>query len=136
MILNTNNLPWFVSPEFRAVINANISDHSRACVLKCSVSDYYLDGMDDSQIRIVIDTDGTLVLIACCLYLEGQPGSNIQLLSMFDFAAGLFRYCGKDLPLRQEEKRFRLWENSFVDSCRRGIYKVRVVSIAEVVLKK
>lgn len=132
MILNTNNLPWFISKELRTIIDYNISDFSRACVLNCFATDYSADSFENYPVKIAIDTDGTLIMIASYLYLEGPPFRNLQIKTNFNFVDHQVHYYNKVVPLSGEQSKFRIWEAGFVEAYRRGVYKVRVSPIYEV----
>lgn len=132
MILNTNNLPWFISKELRTIIDYNISDFSRACVLNCFDPDYSADSGENYPVKIAIDTDGTLIMIASYMYLEGPPFRNLQIKINFDFAGRVVRHFDRVLPVSGQQKMFRIWETAFVELYRRGIYKIKVSPIYEV----
>jgi hypothetical protein len=132
MILNTNNLPWCISKELRTIINYNISDYSRACVLNCSDPEYSIESAENYPVKIAIDTDGTLIMIASYLYLDGPPFRNIVIKLNFDFVAHQVRFFDKVVSLSGEYKKFSIWEKSFVEAYRLGKYKVKVSPICEV----
>lgn len=134
MILNTNNLPWFISKELRAIINSNISEFSKACVLTCFDPNYMVDTDENYPVKIAVDTDGTLILISSYLYLQGPPFRDLQIKMNFDFVGHTARYFDKIVNLQGEQKRFLIWEKGFVESCRRGVYKIRMAPIYEIEL--
>ncbi len=129
MILNTNNLPWFISKDLRAIINNNISEFQSACVITCFDPGFLFGSDENYPVKIAIDTDGTLILITSYLYLQGPPFRDIQIKMIFDFIDQQARYFDKVVPLHGEQKRFVLWEKNFIESYRRGTYKVKVAPI-------
>jgi Protein of unknown function (DUF2787) len=134
MILNTNNLLWFISKELRAIINSNISEFQSACVMTCFDPGFLFESDGNYPVKIAIDTDGTLILISSYLYLQGPPFKNIQIKMNFDFVGHQATYFNKVFPLQGEQKKFSIWEKDFVESYRRGIYKVRIAPVYEVKL--
>jgi hypothetical protein len=132
MILNTNNLPWFISGELRTIINYYLADNYRACVLNFHGLDCSADGIDNCPVRIAVDTDGTLILIASFIYLEGPPFRNISIKMSFDFVAQQVYYLGRYLDLKREQQKFAVWEKKFVEAYRKGLYKVNVTQVIEV----
>ena len=132
MILNTNNSPWFISKDLRAIINNNISEFQSACVLTCFDPNFLFDSDENYPVKIAIDTDGTLILISSYLYLQGPPFRDLLIKMNFDFVGQQARYFDKVVSLQGEQKRFAIWEKNFIESYRRGKYRVKVAPIYEI----
>lgn len=129
MFLNTNNLPWHISKEFRTIIHAHISDRFTACVLtyRSPVSAAGPDSPHPAE--IAIDTDGTIIFITSFSDTETSTGAAEEL--SFDFVTRQARVGQGSVPLEGEQERYRRWESAFVASCLAGAYRVEVAPILE-----
>lgn len=129
MFLNTNNLPWLISKELRAIIHAHISDRFTACVITCQSPGHPAGTGSHHPAEIAIDTDGTIIFITSFSCAD-TPSAATEEMS-FDFAARQARYGRERVPLEGEQKRYQEWESAFVASSLAGAYRVMVAPILE-----
>jgi hypothetical protein len=126
VFLNTNNLPWLISKELRAIIHAQISDRFSACVISYQSSPM-ADGHQPAE--IAIDTDGTIIFISSFSRTDASTEATEEI--NFDFVARQARRGGERVLLEGERERYLDWENAFVSASLSGAYRVTVSPILE-----
>jgi len=129
VFLNTNNLPWLISKELRAIIHAHISDCFTACVLTCQSSGHLAGTDGHHPAEIAIDTDGTIIFITS--FSSADAPSELTEEMNFDFVARQARYGRERVQLEGEQERYQEWESAFVASSLSGAYRVTVAPILE-----
>lgn len=132
MILNTNSLPFPISPGFRAIILKHIADSFMACVLSFHHG-HPSPGGDggNRQVEIAVDTDGSLIYISDFCSRGIPPSRKPVIETRFDFSRNEVHFLDGVLPLNRERERFQAWEHAFVDNCRSGNYEVEVLPLLE-----
>lgn len=131
MILNTNSLPFPLSPGLRAIILQHIADSFMACVLCFRRRDSSPDNAESQPVEIAVDTDGSLIHISAFGPAGATPDHTLVPETQFDFSRREAHYLDTIVPLDREHERFQEWEHGFVAGCRLGRYQVEVVPLFE-----
>lgn len=132
MILNTNRLPFPLSPGLKAIILQNIADSFMACVVNFHQRNSSpKDDGGNRPVEIAVDTDGSLIYIADFRFVDSPQRHEPIPETRFDFSQGEAHYHDAVEPLHREQERFQEWEYAFVTEFRLGNYKVEVAPLLE-----
>jgi hypothetical protein len=132
VILNTNSLPFPLSPGLKAIILQHIADSFMACVLNFHSRNHSADNDDGSRpVEIAVDTDGSLIHISSFRCVGTPRHHSLIAETHFDFSRNEAHFLGTVTPLNKEHERFKTWETTFVDDYLQGNYKVEVSTLLE-----
>jgi hypothetical protein len=132
VILNTNCLPFPLSPGLRAIILKHIADSFMACVLSFHHSNPSPEDDDSTRLaEIAVDTDGSLIYISHFRSGDASPAQESVTETRFNFSRNEAHYLERVIPLDKEQERFRAWEHSFVACYRLGNCEVEILPLLE-----
>jgi len=132
VILNTNCLPFPLSPGLRAIILKHIADSFMACVLSFHHSTLSPeDDVSNRLIEIAVDTDGSLIYISHFRTGAAPPTQEPVTETHFNFSRNEAHYLEMVVPLDKEQERFQAWEHSFVAGYRVGSYAIEILPLLE-----
>ncbi|HEX9023200.1 MAG TPA: hypothetical protein VF799_05090 [Geobacteraceae bacterium] len=125
MILNTNSLPFPLSPGLRTIILKHIADSFMACVLNFRPKTRRGDEGGSGPVEIAVDTDGSLI------YISESPSDGAVTGMHFDFSRDGSHRLDTLSSLNRERERFQEWEHTFVGGYLRGGYEVDAAPLIE-----
>lgn len=130
MILNTDTLPWPISPELSRIILEGLTatgiDPGRGAILSFRDPDYSPEAGGFHPVEVAVGPQGGIRYITDFAYVGRPPHCELAKELDFDFSLGLFQHFGVEYPLASGREMFTLWESNFLAYHRMEAYTLSV----------